>query len=87
MTSPRRPRRPVIRTLGVLFLILLLLTNALAFVHARAATTFVPDGLPLETLLTRPLPEQPGALLTGVRLPRPANRATPPTTICPTKPG
>lgn len=66
-----------LQRLGALLLVLLLLLNALAFMQARAATTFVPDGAPLEALLSRPLPEQLGAVVTGVRIPRPLNRATP----------
>lgn len=78
MRRPRRTsRQRSIRAVGMALLVLFILINTLAFVQARAATTFVPDGAPLEALLTRPLPEQIGALLMGVRLPRPMNRATP----------
>lgn len=75
---PRHQRRHRwLRGLAELLLVAFLAVNALAFVQARATTTFVPDGEPLEALLTQPLPHQLGALLTGVRLPRPVNRATP----------
>lgn len=70
-------RRAWLRGAIGLLLAAFLAVNALAFVQARAATTFVPDGEPLQALLTQPLPQQLGALLTGVRIPRPVNRATP----------
>lgn len=73
----KRRRRKAMRTVSVGLLVVCLLVNALAFVQARAATTFVPDGARLDTLLSRPLPEQLGALVTGVRIPRPVNHATP----------
>jgi pimeloyl-ACP methyl ester carboxylesterase len=73
---PQRTRRPF-RRLGAALLALFLAVNALAIVQARAATIFVPKAVPLETLLTQPLPQQLGALLTGVRIPRPVNRSTP----------
>jgi hypothetical protein len=77
-TTPRRRKRPNwLRGLAGLLVVAFLAINVLAFVQARAATTFVPDGEPLEALLTQPLPQQLGALLTGVRIPRPVNRATP----------
>lgn len=75
--NARRQPRVRFRSAAVLLLVLVLLVNGLAFVQARAATTFVPEAVPLETLLTQPLPQQLGALLTGVRIPRPANRSTP----------
>jgi pimeloyl-ACP methyl ester carboxylesterase len=58
-------------------LALFVLLNAVACTQARAATHFVADGAPLEALIAQPLPQQLGALLTGVRIPRPLNRATP----------
>lgn len=73
----QRQWQKALRTVGVNLLALCLLVNALAFVQARAATTFVPEAARLDTLLSRPLPEQLSALVTGVRIPRPVNQATP----------
>ncbi len=60
-----------------LLLALVLVVNGLAFLQARAATMFAPDGATLEAQLSQPLPQQLLTLLTGVRIPRPQNRSTP----------
>lgn len=60
-----------------LFIVGMLMLNGIAFLQARAATVFVPAAPPLEAVLQQPLPHQLQALLTGIRIARPQNRATP----------
>jgi pimeloyl-ACP methyl ester carboxylesterase len=77
MTGLRPSRASLRRRLGSFLLFLVLAVNLLAFVQARATTHFAPTGTPLAALMTAPLPQQIGALLTGVAIPRPQNHATP----------
>jgi uncharacterized protein len=85
MLSPRlrttrlKPRRKAgcLRKLVSFVLVGFIVLNGLAWVQARAATHFVPDGQPLDTLLTLPLPARLWTLMAGVKIPRPQNRQTP----------
>jgi alpha-beta hydrolase superfamily lysophospholipase len=73
---PRR-RAGCLRTLAIFALAGFVALNGLAWIQAWAATHFVPDGQPLEQLLTLPLPARLWALASGVKIPRPQNRQTP----------
>jgi hypothetical protein len=74
-TSQRRGG--CLRSLFLVFLIGIAALNGLAFVQARAMTTFVPGGQPLASLIDAPLSDQFLALVTGVQVPRPQNQQTP----------
>jgi alpha-beta hydrolase superfamily lysophospholipase len=74
--APRR-RAGCLRRLAFLALVGFVALNGLAWIQARAATHFVPDGQPLEQLLTLPLPARLWTLASGVKIPRPRNRQTP----------
>ncbi|NTW97236.1 MAG: prolyl oligopeptidase family serine peptidase, partial [Oscillochloris sp.] len=72
-----RPRRRIsaLRLLSKLLLVLLVLINLLAFVQARSATHFAPEGT--TAFMSASLPQKLLALLVGVPIPRPQNHATP----------
>jgi alpha-beta hydrolase superfamily lysophospholipase len=62
----------------LLFLVVAVLAfNCVAALQARAATHFVPDAPPVQQQLAVPLPHKLWTLLTGVKIPRPVNHATP----------
>jgi alpha-beta hydrolase superfamily lysophospholipase len=63
--------------LAILALVGFVALNGLAWIQARAATHFVPDGQPIDKLLTLPLPARLWTLASGVKIPRPQNRQTP----------
>lgn len=74
--SPRR-RYGCLRSIAVLFVLLLAAANSLAWMHARAATHFVREGRPIHDLIEQPLSAQLKVALTGAPIPRPTNRQTP----------
>jgi uncharacterized protein len=77
LPRPATRRHGCLRSLLWLILLGLLLTNASAWVLARAMTHFVPSGQPLNQFATAPLSDKLWALITGVKLPRPENHHTP----------
>jgi uncharacterized protein len=74
---PLRRRGRWLKRFALLLAIVVVAINTLAYTQAWAATHFVPGGEPLEALMQKPLHQQLWAVLTGVRIPRPQNRATP----------
>jgi uncharacterized protein len=72
---PRRYRW--LRTALWLFAIAFLALNVVAALQARAATHFVVQAPSLQEQLAVPLPQKLWTLVTGVKMARPVNRATP----------
>jgi alpha-beta hydrolase superfamily lysophospholipase len=72
-----RPRRRLGKALLLLALALLVALNGVAFMQARAMTQYASGGFRTPRPEELTLAEKAGTVLTGVRVPRPANTHTP----------